>query len=102
MKSVLQDWVMELPLRFQGTLLTAVRGCESNCTQHLYPWRGFVEPVAALLLAISGVILFVMGGAGDLRWYWRVACWIGCVVCYIAGFRITHDALNCRLWWFGL
>lgn len=28
MKSVLQDWVMELPLRFQGTLLTAVRGCD--------------------------------------------------------------------------
>jgi hypothetical protein len=28
MKSVLQDWVMELPLRHQGTLLTAVRGCD--------------------------------------------------------------------------
>lgn len=27
-QSVLQDWVMELPLRFQGTLLTAVRGCD--------------------------------------------------------------------------
>jgi hypothetical protein len=27
-KSVLQDWVMELPLREQGTLLTAVRGCD--------------------------------------------------------------------------
>lgn len=26
--SVLQDWVMELPLREQGTLLTAVRGCD--------------------------------------------------------------------------
>jgi hypothetical protein len=26
--SVLQDWVMELPLRHQGTLLTAVRGCD--------------------------------------------------------------------------
>ena len=30
MNSVLQDWVMELPLRFQGTLLTAVRGCDSE------------------------------------------------------------------------
>lgn len=30
MKSVLQDWVMELPLRFQGTLLTAVRGCDDE------------------------------------------------------------------------
>src|SRR4051812_45559306 len=28
MKSVLRDWVMELPLREQGTLLTAVRGCD--------------------------------------------------------------------------
>lgn len=26
--SVLQPWVMELPLREQGTLLTAVRGCD--------------------------------------------------------------------------
>jgi hypothetical protein len=28
MQSVLQDWVIELPLREQGTLLTAVRGCD--------------------------------------------------------------------------
>lgn len=28
MTSVLQDWVIELPLREQGTLLTAVRGCD--------------------------------------------------------------------------
>lgn len=27
-KSVLQDWVMELPLRMQGTLLTGIRGCD--------------------------------------------------------------------------
>lgn len=27
-KSVLQDWVMELGLREQGTLLTAIRGCD--------------------------------------------------------------------------
>lgn len=26
--SVLQDWVAEMPLREQGTLLTAVRGCD--------------------------------------------------------------------------
>jgi hypothetical protein len=25
---VLQDWVMELPLRAQGTLLTGIRGCD--------------------------------------------------------------------------
>jgi hypothetical protein len=28
MPSVLQEWVSELPLRAQGTLLTAVRGCD--------------------------------------------------------------------------
>lgn len=28
MSSVLQDWVMKLPLREQGTLLTCVRGCD--------------------------------------------------------------------------
>ena len=28
MPSVLQEWVTELPLRAQGTLLTAVRGCD--------------------------------------------------------------------------
>lgn len=30
MNSVLQNWVMELPLRHQGTLLTAVRGCDDE------------------------------------------------------------------------
>lgn len=33
MQSVLQNWVMELPLRFQGTLLTAVRGCDDEPKQ---------------------------------------------------------------------
>lgn len=28
MSSILQDWVMELPLHAQGTLLTGVRGCD--------------------------------------------------------------------------
>jgi hypothetical protein len=28
--SVLQDWVMRLPMREQGTLLTAVRGCDDE------------------------------------------------------------------------
>ena len=32
-KTVLQDWVIDLPLRFQGTLLTAVRGCDSEPKQ---------------------------------------------------------------------
>jgi hypothetical protein len=29
MKSVLQDWVMNLGLRHQGTILTAIRGCDT-------------------------------------------------------------------------
>ena len=29
-KSVLQDWVAELPLRHQGVLLTAIRGCDTS------------------------------------------------------------------------
>lgn len=33
MASVLQNWVMELPLRHQGTLLTAVRGCDDEPKQ---------------------------------------------------------------------
>lgn len=33
MASVLQDWVMLLPLREQGTLLTAVRGCDDEPKQ---------------------------------------------------------------------
>jgi hypothetical protein len=32
-RSVLQDWVMELPLREQGTLLTCVRGCDEEPKQ---------------------------------------------------------------------
>lgn len=31
--SVLQTWVMQLPLRAQGTLLTAVRGCDDEAKQ---------------------------------------------------------------------
>lgn len=33
MRSVLQDWVMELPLREQGTVLTAIRGCDAEPKQ---------------------------------------------------------------------
>lgn len=29
-RSVLQDWVMHLPMREQGVLLTAVRGCDAE------------------------------------------------------------------------
>lgn len=39
--SVLQDWVMVLPLREQGTLLTAVRGCDDEPKQ--WTSRGVAE-----------------------------------------------------------
>lgn len=35
MTSVLQDWVMELPLRFQGSLNVATRGCDLTPKQPL-------------------------------------------------------------------
>ncbi len=39
MKSILQDWVMELGLRHQGVLVSAVRGCDdeprNSCTKLL-------------------------------------------------------------------
>lgn len=41
MQSVLQEWVMELPLRHQGTLLTAVRGCDDEPKQ--WTRTGFSE-----------------------------------------------------------
>ena len=45
MPSVLQDWVMELPLRAQGTLLTGIRGCDlapKNSTEEETPERRLV------------------------------------------------------------
>lgn len=33
MVSILQDWVMRLPLRYQGVLLTAMRGCDGAARQ---------------------------------------------------------------------
>lgn len=39
--SVLQDWVMELPLREQGMLLTSVRGCDDEPKQWIA--RGVAE-----------------------------------------------------------
>lgn len=43
MNSVLQDWVMNLPLRAQGTLLTGIRGCDLAPKPHEpTPERGLV------------------------------------------------------------
>src|SRR5687768_9469611 len=49
MGSVLQDWVMELPLREQGTLLTAVRGCDSE--PKIWTARGVAESPGRRLTA---------------------------------------------------
>lgn len=49
MESVLQDWVMELPLRYQGTLLTAVRGCDDE--PKLWTGQGFADSPGRRLTA---------------------------------------------------
>ena len=49
MSSVLQDWVMELPLREQGTLLTAVRGCDDEPKQ--WTATGFADSPGRRLTA---------------------------------------------------
>jgi hypothetical protein len=48
MKSVLQDWVMELGLRHQGVLLTAVRGCDVSVKDD--PSKRFVRVYRGLIL----------------------------------------------------
>jgi hypothetical protein len=48
MRSVLQDWVMELPLREQGTLVAAVRGCDVQAKDPTAPAK---HVVAALRCA---------------------------------------------------
>lgn len=45
-KSVLQDWVTELPLRAQGTLLTVIRGCD---LVPKYPLDGTARTLTAAL-----------------------------------------------------
>lgn len=49
MTSVLQEWVMELPLREQGTLLTAVRGCDDE--PKMWTARGIAESPGRRLTA---------------------------------------------------
>lgn len=50
-KSVLQDWVMRLPLREQGGLLVALRGCD------LTPKYPLTSPERELVSAIRGAVL---------------------------------------------
>jgi len=48
MRSVLQDWVMNLSLRHQGVLVSCVRGCDNVPKE---------DPSKALMRAFRGVIL---------------------------------------------
>ncbi len=50
-RSVLQDWVMELPLREQGTLLTCVRGCD------LTPKPPFDSPERQLVACLRNAFM---------------------------------------------
>lgn len=49
MRSVLQDWVMDQPLRLQGTLLTAIRGCDDEPKQ--WSATGFADSPGRRLTA---------------------------------------------------
>lgn len=48
MRSVLQDWVMNLGLRHQGVLVSCIRGCDNVPKE---------DPSKALMRAMRGVIL---------------------------------------------
>lgn len=48
MKSILQDWVMTLGLRHQGTLLTGIRGCDDAPKDD--PSKRFVRCYRAMVL----------------------------------------------------
>lgn len=62
MTSVLKDWVMELPLREQGTLLTAVRGCDDE--PKLWTSRGVAESPGRRLTAF---IRYCFMNPADIR-----------------------------------
>jgi hypothetical protein len=47
-RSVLQDWVMNLGLRYQGALLTVIRGCDTVPKQH--PCKDLARAIRALIL----------------------------------------------------
>jgi hypothetical protein len=72
---------------------------QEDGTRCLNPYWCSVEIAEAFLFACAAVGLFVFGGAAaDLRWRWRIACWLGCAGCYILSIGITHIALSYRCW----
>lgn len=62
MNSVLQDWVINLPLRHQGTLLTAVRGCDNEPKQ--WTATGFSDSPSR---RITAYIRFCFMNPADIR-----------------------------------
>lgn len=62
MQSVLQDWVMELPLREQGTLLTCVRGCDAE--PKIWTARGVADSPGRRL---TGFIRWCFMNPADVR-----------------------------------
>ena len=72
---------------------------QEDSARCLNPFWCFGELAAALVCAVACVGLFVFGGAATrLGWWWRTACWAGCMVCYVLCIRITHAALAYRCW----
>lgn len=63
MRSVLQDWVMELPLREQGTLLTAVRGCDNEPKI----WDANGEVIDTMARRLTGYIRWCFMNPADPR-----------------------------------
>jgi hypothetical protein len=75
MKSVLQDWVMKLPLREQGTVLTAVRGCDltpklpyDSSERQIVGWIRFaiLNPADNREVGIKGA--FFQSESPDFKW----------------------------------
>lgn len=75
MKSVLQNWVMELPLREQGTLLTVIRGCDlvpklplDGNARHFTAWMRYciLNPADVREVGIKGA--FMQSKIPNFKW----------------------------------
>lgn len=108
-QSVLQDWVIELPLRAQGTLLTVVRGCDlvsklpldSTARRLVGAMRhSFMVPHDVREVDIKGaffqsVIPFVSWSEfGHYPWHW-----LSHIVHAIEVLAYNHPVLSVRAEW---
>lgn len=72
---------------------------QCNGARCLNPYRCFMEIATSTAFSALALWLWVYGGAAiGLRWWWRTACWLGCVICVISCWRIIHIALDYRCW----